>query len=420
MISLIKNNKDYILYLILGSGLIYLSFFYFLSYRDIANMYRTMEYISYITFIIGFGLSYFFNSSKVFFILLIMGFLQIIDSQWVTQYIFRDINFKIYNKIIINAIYIFIPINLIFFSFFRERGILSFWGFSKLIVILGQGLGLCIALNKNLKHVSTNNSLTLISWNFLNLANMDYHRYLMLFYFFVVFLILIIKEKNAANNSFVLLLIALIISLNFVNDYGLNILPLLFIISAIILIFAIIKSAYILAYKDELTGLASRRALDGELLKQGKNYSIAMLDIDFFKKFNDKYGHDIGDQVLQMIAVHIKETGGGAKVFRYGGEEFTLLFPGKTVDECIEHLEDLRKRIAERPFYIRGENRPQEKPQLQKEYNKSGSTKKEQITVSIGVATKTKELKKPEEVIKAADKALYRAKNKGRNQVCRQ
>jgi len=244
-----------------------------------------MEYISYITFIIGFGLSYFFNSSKVFFILLIMGFLQIIDSQWVTQYIFRDINFQLYNKIIINAIYIFIPINLIFFSFFRERGILSFWGFSKLIVILGQGLGLCIALNKNLKHVSTNNSLTLISWNFLNLANMDYHRYLMLFYFFVVFLILIIKEKNAVNNSFVLLLIAFIISLNFVNDYGLNILPLLFIISAIILIFAIIKSAYILAYKDELTGLASRRALDGELLKQGKNYSIAMLNIDFIEKY---------------------------------------------------------------------------------------------------------------------------------------
>ena len=285
MKSLIKNNKDYILYLILGSGLIYLSFFYFLSYKNIVKMYRTMEYISYITFIIGFGLSYFFNSSKVFFILLIMGFLQIIDSQWVTQYIFRDINFKIYNKIIINAIYIFIPINLIFFSFFRERGILSFWGFSKLIVILGQGLGLCIALNKNLKHVSTNNSLKLISWNFLNLANMDYHRYLMLFYFFVVFLILIIKEKNAVNNSFVLLLIAFIISLNFVNDYGLNILPLLFIISAIILIFAIIKSAYILAYKDELTGLASRRALDGELLKQGKNYSIAMLNIDFIEKY---------------------------------------------------------------------------------------------------------------------------------------
>ena len=83
------------------------------------------------------------------------------------------------------------------------------------------------------------------------------------------------------------------------------------------------------AYLDELTNLPTRRALKEEMLKLGNRYTIAMLDIDHFKKFNDTYGHTVGDQVLKFTAALMKSTGGGGKAFRYGGEEFVIIFPGK-------------------------------------------------------------------------------------------
>ena len=90
--------------------------------------------------------------------------------------------------------------------------------------------------------------------------------------------------------------------------------------AGLIIVLSVIETAYRLAYHDALTGLPGRQALTTTLQNLGKNYTIAMLDIDFFKKFNDRYGHDVGDQVLCMVASHINRVGGGGKPFRYGGE----------------------------------------------------------------------------------------------------
>jgi diguanylate cyclase (GGDEF)-like protein len=74
-------------------------------------------------------------------------------------------------------------------------------------------------------------------------------------------------------------------------------------------------------YIDELTGLQGRRSLNETLYNLGRKYAIAMIDVDHFKKFNDTYGHKTGDQVLKMIAYKLERISGGAKTFRYGGEE---------------------------------------------------------------------------------------------------
>jgi diguanylate cyclase (GGDEF)-like protein len=187
----------------------------------------------------------------------------------------------------------------------------------------------------------------------------------------------------------------------------------LFSSALLILIVAVLEISYTMAFQDELTGLTGRRALNQTLPKLGNRYTIAMLDIDHFKKFNDTYGHDVGDEVLQMVASKINRVSGGGKVYRYGGEEFTILFPGKRVMEVMPHLERLREEIARSGFTVRERKRPGSKPETARQ----GSDKQVQITVSIGVAEREENDREAEAVVNAADKALYRAKRAGRNCV---
>lgn len=197
------------------------------------------------------------------------------------------------------------------------------------------------------------------------------------------------------------------------SGYSHELLSLFLATAILILIVAVVEITYTMAFRDELTGLPGRRALNQALLQLGNRYTIAMLDVDHFKKFNDTYGHDIGDEVLKKVAAQMAQVGGGGKSFRYGGEEFTVLFPGKSTDAALPHLEQLREAIANTPFVVRGAKRPKKKP----EKTKRGNNKEVTITISIGAAERKGENTSAQAVIKASDKALYRAKRGGRNRV---
>lgn len=184
------------------------------------------------------------------------------------------------------------------------------------------------------------------------------------------------------------------------------------------LVYGLLRSSFAMAYRDDLTGLLGRRALNERLKSLGRTYSIAMLDVDHFKKFNDKHGHDVGDQVLRLVSSRIKQVGGGT-AYRYGGEEFSIVFPRKSVDECIEHLDALRKSIASYEMSIRDSNfRPKKKKQGSE---KRGATRiaggHVSITISIGVAERSEDSTDAGSVIRLADKNLYKAKRAGRNRV---
>lgn len=176
----------------------------------------------------------------------------------------------------------------------------------------------------------------------------------------------------------------------------------------------LLQDSYARVYIDELTGLRARRALDEQLMRLGRRYTIAMVDIDHFKKFNDRYGHEVGDQALRYVAAHLERTGGGGRAYRYGGEEFTLLFPRKSMEDVLPVVEAVRDRIASHKFAIRGKSRPAEKPKVK---ITSSSSIRVPLTISIGVAQPGSGTNTPEEVIKLADRQLYRAKRGGRNRV---
>jgi diguanylate cyclase (GGDEF)-like protein len=182
--------------------------------------------------------------------------------------------------------------------------------------------------------------------------------------------------------------------------------PVFFLAAGIILLICVLYETYFLAYIDELTGLPSRRALKEKMMKLGGKYSIAMVDIDFFKKFNDSYGHDAGDEVLRFIGKCLKQIPGGGKPFRFGGEEFTIIFPGKNISEVIPHMEKLRESIAKSRIPIVKGN---------KKASSARKPKKVSITISSGVAERNEKHPDPTSVLKAADTALYRSKDKGRN-----
>ncbi len=189
-----------------------------------------------------------------------------------------------------------------------------------------------------------------------------------------------------------------------------------------ILLVAVLQESHRLAFRDELTGLPSRRALDERMRALGARYTVAMGDVDHFKKFNDTHGHDVGDQVLRLVAARLDEVGGGGRAFRYGGEEFTVIFADTKLKDALPHLEAVRQTVQDYRMAIRGDDRPKSERKGSKRRGDGEPEADEglSVTISIGVAEpKPGEDMKPAEVIKAADAALYRAKQAGRNRVSR-
>ncbi len=180
---------------------------------------------------------------------------------------------------------------------------------------------------------------------------------------------------------------------------------------------AVVDTVFRLAYIDELTEIPGRRALMEALRDPGPTFTLAMLDVDHFKKFNDTHGHEVGDQVLRMVAAKLSTVGEGGSAYRYGGEEFTLFFPGKTEEEVESELERLRELVASSPMTLRGADRPKEKPKKQSS-RKPKPRPQVSVTVSIGAASR-KSKETWDKVLKRADQALYKAKAAGRNRVAR-
>src|SRR5687767_4390431 len=115
--------------------------------------------------------------------------------------------------------------------------------------------------------------------------------------------------------------------------------------AGVIMIASLLAESHRLAFRDTLTGLPGRRALEERLRSLGDDYAVAMVDVDHFKKFNDTHGHDVGDQVLRLVGGRLAQVGGGGTAYRYGGEEFSVLFPGAGLAEAERAMESIRDSI---------------------------------------------------------------------------
>lgn len=166
-----------------------------------------------------------------------------------------------------------------------------------------------------------------------------------------------------------------------------------------------VNYAWSKAYRDSLTQIRGRMSLDEKLEKLSGDYAIAMIDIDKFKDFNDTYGHDSGDVVLQVVADLIENHSSGY-AYRFGGEEFTVVYPGKLYEEVEQELEELRKTVAGRRVGVTRKSK------------RATKVLKKKVTISIGLADSAGKFDTAQEVLNAADNALFKAKDEGRNRLC--
>ncbi len=183
------------------------------------------------------------------------------------------------------------------------------------------------------------------------------------------------------------------------------------------LIWAVLEGAWRNANVDELTQLPARRALKRHLARVGGDVTIAVMDIDHFKKVNDRYGHDVGDQVLRFVAAHLRRHAPGIP-YRYGGEEFVIVCEGEDHEVHAQEIGTMREKLSAAEFRLRGKARPRRRPD-NPDSDDGGTAGTIRITASVGVAADTQGRHSPQELITLADKALYRAKKAGRDRMSR-
>lgn len=408
----LKTTVRNVLKLVLPFLLMAAAYYFYKETRTLARaQLDIIELSPYVIFAVGAVISWKFNRSREFFNFIVLA-LALASIEYLPG--MAKPSFPIAANDIYTLISLMIPLNIGLFSLFRERGILSLWGVLRIGMILSQVL---IAIW--LLRPEQGGFLSLITKDMLpvSLTSITAVSQLSVSIFLTALVLLItrqVKYKTSQDIAFIAVLCALFYVLHENRD------PMMYVVffaaSGIVLVTSIIQDSYSMAFTDELTGLPSRRALKQDMMKLGMNYVIAMLDIDHFKKFNDTYGHDTGDEALKLVASVIKDVTGGGKSYRYGGEEFTILFPGKSVQDALPHLEQLREQIAKRPFTLRN-RKGRGKSKSRRKTRNSRAGKQIYITVSIGLAQKSEKHKKPDAVMKSADTALYRAKKKGRNCV---
>lgn len=394
-------------YALLIVGYLALEFIHSLSVNQLA----TLRLVPYSLFIVSACISLYFGRSRIFYLSIVMALMH-----WAltSYYPYRAAPEQ---TLLLLVLGVLAPINLAVLSLFRDRGVtlVQSYVFASLLglqyaLVLEVMMGDLGAWLLDFDQAYTRPSMLMTVG--IQLPNS------LLISLLLCGLLLSIRiffRHTPLNNALLVLLVTQGLIFNFVDS--MTTVVVLYIVSGLVALLSLLQHSYDMAYRDELTGLLGRRALNERFLRLAGRYIVVMVDVDHFKKFNDTYGHEVGDQVLKMLASQLEKTGGGARAYRYGGEEFVLVFERKSLQQVEPHLEKLRQTVANYPMKVRGFARPSDAKKGSKLRKKGAEAKILKVTISLGAAQRSDKMKSPLDVMEVADKALYRAKHAGRNRV---
>lgn len=285
-----------------------------------------------------------------------------------------------------------IPVNLLLLAFMSERGVFRKRGIARILFLSLQFFALMLfAVRPDVSTALYN----VMNIRFITLDGMANTVPQMAFIIAAITGVVLLARGRSLEFAFVCTLPAVFTAIVVEPRY----VPFGYLAATGVVLGGVVQEAWRMAFVDDLTGLPGRRALSHALVELGGQYCIAMLDVDHFKKFNDSHGHDVGDIVLRKVARELDHMGGGGKAFRYGGEEFAILFASRTSVRATETLEILRKKIAATKITL---------PEAKRGVG---------ITVSIGLAERAEGESDPWRVLKCADEKLFVAKDAGRNRI---
>jgi len=365
-----------------------------------------LPHVTYIAMLAGMFLSLHFNKSRAFFVLLIL-----LLYYW--HGFSHGDGYRLPSRVCAAIDYLF-PANVTLVCLMREKGFFSFAGRLRSGFLLMQ-LVLLVIFAKTGEAMALNQVQLPAARAFGSCPAMQGSALFFTGFCGILVAVLSYARASLIDSAFfgALVAVAMVRTQPLAGDAAAAFL----LAAGLVLLLSVLQESHDMAYRDDLTGLLSRRALNEQLAGLGRNYAIAMLDLDHFKRLNDSLGHDVGDQVLRMVAARIRKIGGGGKAYRYGGEEFTIVFHGRTAEDVLPGLEELRSSIASYQFLVRSPNRPDSLREGRKRRSRSGESTPVSVTMSIGVAESSPHMRDPHDVMAAADAALYRAKNRGRNRV---
>jgi diguanylate cyclase (GGDEF)-like protein len=410
-INIIKISISVLLAL---SPLLYYEFREFLPvYSRRAEVYEIVFFVPYIFFGLTAFLGLKLNQSRIFFTALFWAILYyLINTSPVTGLHIELNDIQLAKLLAISAL-------LVVFSIYalNEKYIMGLYGFLRLIFVVIAVVGSLWLAGQitpgKYPYLMEQALFSFKSWHLPELV----------FLFFISLVTFLILQKDSSIQKFKLALyvnlLPLILTFNFAAgrqefDFETRIYSAFsFSVMGLVFLYALYRMYWEKVYIDELTGIPNRRAFDEYIKKLGRKYIIAMIDVDHFKKFNDTYGHSEGDNVLRFVAKHIAEECGGA-AFRYGGEEFSVIYKAGQIKHAFILLDDMRENLASSTFFLRTS---EDVRQSKTKKNRKVVTRAKglSVTISVGISHKTSAKKEAQDVVDTADKALYKAKENGRN-----
>ena len=388
--------------------------FYALGKATLLNNHYLLllSLLPYAVFALVLGLAHYFNRSRFFSAALLLS-----GAYWLIQAHLQTSLVELHPFYFYTALSLLLPLGLLFLTVLPERGLWNVYGLLPLSIT-----PLFVIATYTVSQQYSEEQLAALTNLF---AIRPFGHYVLSIYASFGFLLslllglmILLFRNSEAEAAFCACII--FVFATFVGFDQPLISSILFSGCGLILMISLLRSSFEMAYRDDLTGLLGRRAFNEKLRGLGRQYCIAMVDVDHFKQFNDSHGHDVGDDVLKIVANHLAQVSGGGVPYRYGGEEFCVIFAGKKLKSCLPYLETIRTAIADYNITLRDKNtRPKNRKKGASQRGRKRNQNSVSVTVSIGIAEKTEKLANAKQVLHAADKALYKAKQNGRNCLAR-
>jgi len=366
--------------------------------------------LPYIVLTFGLIFGWYFASSRMILSLLVLA---LADRAQVLLHT-TDVDQEVMSQTIVAITAFLVPLNLLAFSILKEDSLTTLRGAMRVLLVLVQPFllfWLCLPDQHDLASSFRREFLPSLYTEWTPIPQPA------LFAFSTALLLHFIRfalHRDPLEGGAIWALVAIFVAYH-TSRYGWQ--PTnFFMAGGLILFVTLLQSFYQRTYRDELTGIPGRLAYDEAIGQLGKRFTVAVIGIDQLTQYANIHGKSVSVQILKLAAPRIQAACSDGQIFRTTGEEFTVLFPGKSATETMGTLDIVRKSVEGIGLFLRGRDRVWE----QRGTQKAGSRDRElRITLSIGVAEKQSDSATLTLVIKSAYRALYEAKGIGGNLVKR-